>query len=249
MIKKFFIIIVIIIVAWLFLRFVVGGPEDAWLCTTDGWVKHGAPSSPMPTEQCLKECALFNPDNCHDECVVCPPCSACSSISCQTQEFCGSMGIDKTWYENIQNQISSFSDCAAAGNAVMESYPRKCQTPDGQQFTEDIGNELEKIDLIRINNPRPNQKVSSPIKIEGEARGYWFFEADFPIKLVDDHGNLISQGIANAQGEWMTEDFVPFTAELEFFDVSASNGRLILEKDNPSDLPENADQLIIPVDF
>jgi len=30
----------------------------------------------------------------------------------------------------------------------MESYPRQCRVPDGETFTENIGNELEKDDLI-----------------------------------------------------------------------------------------------------
>ncbi len=34
--------------------------------------------------------------------------------------------------------ISSFEECAQAGYPVMESYPRKCQTPDGQIFVEDV---------------------------------------------------------------------------------------------------------------
>ncbi len=34
--------------------------------------------------------------------------------------------------------ISSFDECAAAGNPVLESYPRQCNTLDGQHFVEDV---------------------------------------------------------------------------------------------------------------
>ena len=34
--------------------------------------------------------------------------------------------------------ISSFEECAAAGNAVMESYPRQCRSADGRLFVEEI---------------------------------------------------------------------------------------------------------------
>lgn len=34
--------------------------------------------------------------------------------------------------------IDSFEECESAGNAVMESYPRQCQTPDGKRFVEEI---------------------------------------------------------------------------------------------------------------
>lgn len=35
-------------------------------------------------------------------------------------------------------EIDSFEECVAAGNPVMESHPRQCQTPDGKHFMEDI---------------------------------------------------------------------------------------------------------------
>lgn len=34
-------------------RFVLGGPEDSWVCTSSGWVKHGNPAGPMPTSGCV----------------------------------------------------------------------------------------------------------------------------------------------------------------------------------------------------
>lgn len=38
-----------------YLRFVVGGDEDTWLCDNGQWVKHGVPSAPMPTSGCGDE--------------------------------------------------------------------------------------------------------------------------------------------------------------------------------------------------
>lgn len=144
--------------------------------------------------------------------------------------------------------VGNFEECAQH-YPIMESYPRRCATPDGRTFTEDIGNELEKQDIIRIDSPRPNEIVGSPLTITGEARGPWFFEASFPVRLLDENGDELASGIATAQGEWMTEDFVPFTAELEFILSGNGKGTLILEKDNPSGLPENDDSLIVPVRF
>lgn len=34
--------------------------------------------------------------------------------------------------------VSTFEDCVAAGNPVMESYPRQCMTQDGRHFVEDV---------------------------------------------------------------------------------------------------------------
>jgi len=145
--------------------------------------------------------------------------------------------------------ISNFDECVAQGYPILETYPRQCKTPDGKTFTEDIGNELEKVDLIKIDNPRPNQLIESPLFIKGEARGNWYFEASFPIKLFDDNGFLLGVMPAQALGDWMTEDFVPFSATLSFAVPSTPKGRLVLEKDNPSGLPEQADELKIPVYF
>ena len=145
--------------------------------------------------------------------------------------------------------ISSFDECVAAGNAVMESYPRQCRTPDGVTFREDVGGELEKDDLIRVSNPRPNATVTSPLAIEGVARGNWFFETNFPIRLVDASEKELGRAVAQAEGEWMTTEFVPFKATLSFLVPTTQKGTLILEKDNPSGLPEHADELRIPVTF
>lgn len=147
-----------------------------------------------------------------------------------------------------QTEVNSFDECVAAGNPVMESFPRQCRAND-QTFTEDIGNVLEKIDLITINNPRPNQKISSPLEIEGEARGTWFFEATFPFELRDANGDLIAESFAQAEGEWMTEEFVPYSATLDFEIPDTEVGVLVLKRSNPSGLPENDDELQIPVKF
>jgi cyclophilin family peptidyl-prolyl cis-trans isomerase len=113
----------------------------------------------------------------------------------------------------------------------------------------DTGNGSEKTDLIIAENPIPNQEIASPLTIEGQARGSWFFEASFPVELYDENNNLIAQGIAQAQSDWMTEDFVSFKAELIFTPPPTSKGTLVLKKDNPSGLPEKDDELTIPVHF
>lgn len=145
-----------------------------------------------------------------------------------------------------KTDVTTFEECAAL-YPVMESYPEQCVTPDGKHFTRDIGNELEKTDLIRITSPRPGETITSPLVVTGEARGYWFFEASFPVRLLDAKGNEIAISPAQAQGEWMTEDFVPFSVTLTFTNETAGSGTLILQKDNPSGLPEHEDALVVPI--
>jgi hypothetical protein len=147
--------------------------------------------------------------------------------------------------------VTNFTECVAAKNPVMESYPRQCRHGD-KTFVEDIGNELEKSDLIRLTSPRPNQVIKSPIAISGEARGNWFFEATFPLVLTDWDGRIIAESYATAKGEWMTTEFVPFEATLTFTvdeNAYSDRGYLILRKSNASGLPEHDDALEIPVVF
>lgn len=111
---------------------------------------------------------------------------------------------------------------------------------------------------IQIYSPKLNEKIKSPLKISGRARGNWFFEATFPVVLTDWDGKIIVESYAQAKEDWMTTDFVPFEAVLNFessvFNNAlknhfSRNGYLILRKANPSGLLQHDDALEIPVKF
>ncbi len=104
-------------------------------------------------------------------------------------------------------------------------------------------------DKIKIFSPLPNGVIVSPVSVRGEARGNWYFEASFPVRLEDASGKILISTYATAQGEWMTEDFVPFELNLIFEPAKTDRGTLIFQKDNPSGLPEHADTLRMPVRF
>jgi len=152
------------------------------------------------------------------------------------------------WGRKGEIKVSSFEDCIKFTEVVAESYPRQCNYND-KNYVENIGNELDKVNLIQINSPRPNQNISSPIIITGQARGNWFFEGSFPIILEDGNGKQLISSPAKALGEWMTTSFVPFSAELSFNVPETATGTLILKRDNPSGLPENDDELVVPISF
>lgn len=111
-------------------------------------------------------------------------------------------------------------------------------------------------DIISLSAPTPLSVVTSPLVLEGQARGPWYFEASFPVSLTNWDGLIIAEGAATAVGDWMTEEFVPFTMSLAFTNPFnpgdpdfMKNGTLILKNDNPSGLPENDDAIEIPVRF
>lgn len=79
------------------------------------------------------------------------------------------------------------------------------------------------------------------ITFAGLASGTMFYEGTFPAYLQDQDNVVLAQGLVEADGDWMTEDEVPFTATLHAVEpISAPlTGTLVLQKDNPSGLPAN----------
>lgn len=139
---------------------------------------------------------------------------------------------------------SNFEECLTKGGQVMESYPRQCIF-NGINFREDILMIYK--DLITVTNIRPGQSINSPLSIEGKARGNWYFEASFPVSIINESGDVLGSGIATAQDEWMTENFVPFKSEINFSVGNNTKGFIILKKDNPSGLVEFDDEFKIPI--
>lgn len=111
--------------------------------------------------------------------------------------------------------------------------------------TEEVFNGIQKNknvtthDLIQITQPLSGEIIDSPLNIEGVARGYWFFEANFSVELRDEHYRQITETYAIAKGQWMTEDWVRFSSRLIFSKPQSQYGYLIFHKANPSGLAEH----------
>jgi hypothetical protein len=108
--------------------------------------------------------------------------------------------------------------------------------------------EAEKKPEVIINTPLENEVVSSPLVVSGQARGSWFFEGSLPVKVLDEAGNILAIAPATAETDWMTSEFVPFKALLNFTSTS-SVGSLVIAKDNPSGLAEFDKSVSIPLRF
>lgn len=124
-------------------------------------------------------------------------------------------------------------------SAPMPTEPCDGQEPDGEKTKEGQ-------DVVLL-SPQPNENVTSPILLQGKAKGYWFFEASFPVSLVDSSGKELSRGHVEAIGDWMTEGYVAFEGVLNFKVNATTSAILVLEKDNPSGLPENDKKIGIPI--
>lgn len=104
-------------------------------------------------------------------------------------------------------------------------------------------------EFIVVQQPQENERISSPLKITGRAKGYWFFEGTAPFKIVDEEYRILARGFIKAQGDWMTKDLVPFEAEVEFSPEEGDRGFIILNRSNPSGKPANDRVYKLPIKF
>ncbi|HWO07405.1 MAG TPA: Gmad2 immunoglobulin-like domain-containing protein [Candidatus Paceibacterota bacterium] len=101
--------------------------------------------------------------------------------------------------------------------------------------------------LIVVSTPQPGATVPNTFTVSGQARGNWYFEANFPIEVVSATGTRLVQSPVQAQGEWMTTEFVPFSVQITVPANYQGPATLILHNDNASGLPENARSISIPI--
>ncbi len=102
---------------------------------------------------------------------------------------------------------------------------------------------------ISITIPTLNQLVSTPLNVSGRARGSWYFEASAPVIVKDSTGKTIGQGHVEAEGDWMTSEFVPFHGTVTFTNPTTATGSIVFMNDNPSGDPERSKSVTVPVRF
>lgn len=129
--------------------------------------------------------------------------------------------------------------------------PRNPNIPLDQQISNTNVNQEPHLVL---DMPKEGDTLSSPFELKGKVKG-WFFEGSFPVYLTDADGKpiVITDGIGEdipvkAIGDWMTSEYVSFDQKISFV-TDATDGFLVLQKDNPSDDRSLDEQVKIPVHF
>ena len=147
--------------------------------------------------------------------------------------------------------VLSFESCVSAGFPVMESYPRQCRTSDGKTYAEELAQNItysnSSADLIVVDLPFPGAVTGKEFTVAGKARGTWYFEASFPVQVLDKNGKVLVAIPAQAKGDWMTENFVPFEVKVKVPQNYIGPATLVLRKDNPSGLPEKEAYISFPI--
>ncbi|MEK7091933.1 MAG: Gmad2 immunoglobulin-like domain-containing protein [Patescibacteria group bacterium] len=144
--------------------------------------------------------------------------------------------------------ITDFSACQKAGRPVIDTYPRTCQGVNDKTYTEVVDEKDLNTDPV-IFSPDLSRPVTSPLSIQGEARGFWFFERQFKVRLLDDKGQEIATGTAKTKSPALTVEFITFNITLTFKKPGAKMGFLVLEKANPTGLASQSRQVQLPILF
>lgn len=165
------------------------------------------------------------------------------------------VGIGAYWsltHHKGADAITSFEECAAAGNPVQESYPRRCSA-DGTTFTENVtitppsGNQppvATSSTNIRVSSPVPYQDVGLPIVIQGEART---FEQSFAWRIRDEDRSILVEGhgMTNAPD---VGQFGPFTVTASYPQPKGTHGTVEVFEYSAKDGSE-VWTVAIPVNF
>jgi Immunoglobulin-like domain of bacterial spore germination len=99
---------------------------------------------------------------------------------------------------------------------------------------------------VLVVSPAPGARVTSPLVVEGSAPGDWYFEAQFPVKLVGADGAVLAEAPAMSQSDWMTEAPVAYRARLTFSVAQETPATLVLQEDMPAD-NANPREVTVPV--
>jgi hypothetical protein len=103
------------------------------------------------------------------------------------------------------------------------------------------------LDMIVPELPFPGAVTGKTFGVIGRARGSWFFEASFPVTVLDKDGNVLAQSYAMTADDWMTNEFVDFRGEVSAPEWYIGPATMILSKDNPSGLPEHDAHISFPI--
>lgn len=102
---------------------------------------------------------------------------------------------------------------------------------------------------FKLESPKFDTKIVSPVAISGQATGTMFFEGVFYIDLTDANGKSLGSGLASSTSDWTTVQFIPFKASIIFKTPTTKTGFIILRNDNSSGLPENVHYAKFPISF
>ena len=131
--------------------------------------------------------------------------------------------------------------------SLCANITKQCEKKEEAKGTEITS---EKGVIIKLDNIKEGDTVEVGFEVKGSVTGSWFTEGVFPVRITEKETNsVIITNTARADGEWETEDYVPFSfvidAEIE------EDGIYILrfDKANPSGVSDSYDYASLTVNL
>lgn len=100
---------------------------------------------------------------------------------------------------------------------------------------------------LYINDIKENDTVQLGSTLSGSITGQWFFEGEFPVRVLNEEMEILDTVLASATQDWMTEEDVSFEVNLDVDIQESSSVILRFEKSNPSGLIKNDDYIDFPI--
>jgi len=100
---------------------------------------------------------------------------------------------------------------------------------------------------LYIDDVKENATVVIGTQLTGKITGGWFFEGEFPVRILNEDLEILGTLTASATQEWTTSELVPFKLNLDSDIEETTNVVLRFEKSNPSGLKENDDYIDFPI--
>ncbi len=105
----------------------------------------------------------------------------------------------------------------------------------------------EKGVVLYLKDVNSGDTVNLGESITGEITGSWYFEGEFPVRILNENMEILGTLHAKTSGDWMTTELVPFEFVLNADIEQKTNIVLRFEKSNPSGLQENDDYIDVPL--
>lgn len=100
---------------------------------------------------------------------------------------------------------------------------------------------------LTIYDTKKDDSVNIGTVIKGSITGSWYFEGEFPVRVLSENMEVLDTLTAKAQSDWMTQSDVPFEVKLDTYIDEEQVVILRFEKSNPSGLDKNADRIDFPI--
>jgi len=87
--------------------------------------------------------------------------------------------------------------------------------------------------VATVTTPVADARVTSPLTVSGIAPANWYFENQFPVRLVDAQGEELAAGPATPRVNWTEPGDKEFDATLTFTVTTETPATLVLQEDMP----------------